>query len=64
MYKVEVECSWYDKTSQTQLSTDIKKIKKTFTNRTKEDVYQYIKYFAEHNGMRDVTLIEEGEYNE
>lgn len=64
MYKVEVECSWRNLSSTTQLSTDIKKVNKTFTGRTKEDVYMYIKYFTEHNGMNDVTLIEEGEHNE
>jgi hypothetical protein len=60
MYKVEVDMKWRNDVDHSKLHNRIK----TFTGRTREDVYSYIKYYTLAFGLIDVILIEEGEYNE
>ena len=60
MYKVEVDMKWRDHVDHSKIQNRIK----TFTGRTREDVYSYIKYYTLAFGLIDVILIEEGEYNE
>ena len=60
MYKVEVDMKWRNDVDHSKLHNKIK----SFTGRTREDVYQYIKYYTLAFGIIDVILIEEGEYNE
>ena len=66
-YTVTIEGSWRSLTQAQYVSAaPIQMVSKqfTFTGKTKNDVYSYIKYYAEHYGMMDLKLITEGYSNE
>jgi len=60
MYKVEVDMKWRNNVDLSMIQNRFK----TFTGKTKEDVYMYIKYYTLAFGICDVVLIQEGETNE